>query len=390
MRKYSGATGLRPVPNIPATFVPTSSPHFVAALRDRGQDYSHGRASVYKGPTAAHTTKKHSTIFQSHLPVIQVTTEEIDGRSDYVQRKESSSGSPAWTGAGLNREGDREGYNTASDETERQRKTSVKGRGVVLGETPLGKDVIFQRKISNTAAPKVDEIEEKERLLMKYSPFNNVPLSGNSRNRMKNMYFSRYNTQTDAGKSINAGPSRSKGSRANELESNWNSRGRAQSLNFVPETEIAHIKDKTTNEVFTSKTFPGADPITSNVYSRNRAQSLNFAIQASGGSAGYGKTRSGKDKTTGLYEIIEEKGRKQSPTFLPGSNNLQIESVVKTNNLSASLFLHPQKTAMRYTFEGNLSPARDNVGLTPTRKISQDRNAFLTFPTLRAKSWTEN
>lgn len=139
MRKYSGATGLRPVPNIPATFVPTSSPHFVAALRDRGQDYSHGRASVYKGPTAAHTTKKHSTIFQSHLPVIQVTTEEIDGRSDYVQRKESSSGSPAWTGAGLNREGDREGYNTASDETERQEKLPLREEELYWARPRLGK-----------------------------------------------------------------------------------------------------------------------------------------------------------------------------------------------------------------------------------------------------------
>lgn len=38
---------------------------------------------------------------------------------------------------------------------------------VLVGETPLGRDVLFRRKISNTTAPKIDKSEEKERLLLK-------------------------------------------------------------------------------------------------------------------------------------------------------------------------------------------------------------------------------
>lgn len=169
MRKYSGATGLKAVPNVPSTFVPRSSPHFVAALSGKEQDQQQRKTSVYKNHTAplGHPAKKHSTtIFRSNLPMIQVTMEEAEDRSRYVQRKVSSSTSHDWTRA------DQDSFETARSNTsisnaeQRQRKISVKER-VLVGETPLGRDVLFRRKISNTTAPKIDKSEEKERLLLK-------------------------------------------------------------------------------------------------------------------------------------------------------------------------------------------------------------------------------
>lgn len=90
MRKYSGATGLKAVPNVPSTFVPRSSPHFVAALSGKEQDQQQRKTSVYKNHTASlgHPAKKHSTtIFRSNLPMIQVTMEEAEDRSRPVCSK---------------------------------------------------------------------------------------------------------------------------------------------------------------------------------------------------------------------------------------------------------------------------------------------------------------
>ena len=393
MRKYSGATGLKAVPNIPNTFVPRSSPHFVAALSGKGHEQPQRKTSVYKNPTPALTqpAKKHSIIFRSQLPMIQVTAEGAEDRSWHVQRKVSSSNSPLGTRAGLNSFDNNEGNASAPNATKRQRKTSVKGRGVVLGETPLGKDVLFRRKISNTAAPKVDKAEEKERLLLKYTPLNNNAAQTNTcKRRMKNMYFSRHNIQTDSGKSNNVFPSLSKRSGGDELDANCTARSRTQSLNFAPKSDVTHMKEKTTKEVLTSKTFPG-DPGTSDVYSRSRTQSLNFVIQRSAeSSAESAKTRAMKDKTKEFFEIIEEKSRKQNPTLELERNNLLFKPGVKTNHLSATLFLRPQKEVMDNVFDGLLTPTRDQVSMTPSRKVSHDRNAFLAFPYLRGNSWIEN
>ena len=392
MRKYSGATGLKAVPNVPSTFVPRSSPHFVAALSGKGQDQQQRKTSVYKNHTAplGHPAKKHSTIFRSHLPMIQVTMEEAEDRSRFVQRKVSSSTSHDWTRA------ERDSFETTRSNTSasnvelRQRKISVKER-VLVGETPLGRDVLFRRKISNTTAPKIDKSEEKERLLLKYTTLNNVPLSSNSKSRMKNTYFSRYNVQTNAGKSVNVFSSLSKGSGPREFDVNWKARGRTQSLNFVPKsTDSMQVKGRTTNEVFTPRTFQG-DPINSNVFSRGRAQSLNFVSHGSESSAGSVKTRVINDKSKLLYEIVEERGHRESSTCVSENNILQAKPFSKT----ATLFLQPHReeadNSFEFDHEGKLTPSRgDKTVIKSSRKDSQDRNAFLTFPSLRAKSWTEN
>ena len=213
MRKYgSGATEIKAVPNIPSTFVPKSSPHFVAALGGKGQDHPQRKTSIYRSAATATPPKKHSTVFRSNLPIIQVTMEEVEEKSRHVQKKVSlvsplSTGS-SWTRVGPSSSKTSERYReTASNPTEKQRKTSVKKR-VLLGETPLGKDMLFRKKISNTAAtPKITEAEEKERLLMKYTLLNNAPVSGHSnKKQLKSTYFSRYKIPTDAGKSGNFSP----------------------------------------------------------------------------------------------------------------------------------------------------------------------------------------
>lgn len=303
----------------------------------------------------------------------------------------SSSTSHDWTRA------DQDSFETTRSNTsisnaeQRQRKISVKER-VLVGETPLGRDVLFRRKISNTTAPKIDKSEEKERLLLKYTTLNNVPLSSNSKSRMKTrtlvdvMY-----RQTCMGKSVNVFPSRSKGSTPREFDVNWKARGRTESLNFVPKsTDTMQVKERTANEVFTSRTFQG-DPINSNVFSRGRAQSLNFVPHGSESSARSVKTRMINDKSKLLYEIVEERGHRESSTCVSENNNLQAKPFAK----SAALFLQPHReeadNSFEFDHEGKLSSSRGDKTVTkPSRKDSQDRNAFLTFPSLRAKSWPEN
>lgn len=385
IRKYSASTGLKAVPTVPSTFVARSSPHFMAALSDKGQDHRQRKTSVYK--TAATSPnpapKKHSTLYRSqNLPMIHVTMEELEERSGHTvspQRKISSSNGPLWARGGLNTTDTNEKYSTASNSpATRQRKisSSLKKRESVLGETPLGRDRIFLRKVSNTTAPppkKVNEAEEKARLLMKYS-LNNTKLNNDGKNRMKNTYFSRYNIETA---SVLKG----------NLNNNWMARGRTQSLNFVPKGEIAQIKTKTVDKIFTSRSFPG-DPTTNNVFARDRAQSLNLVLRGSGSV----KTKTLNERQGGLYEIMEEK-RKQSPpaVTVAAESNLQAEPLAKlTNQLSlGSLFLYPAQK-VDYNLDNKLTPTRDNVYSAPFRKDSQDRNAFLRFPNLRTKSGTES
>lgn len=376
MRKYSASTGLKAVPSIPSTFVARSSPHFMAALSAKpGQDQR--KTSVYKtAVTSPNPSRKQSTFFQTNLPMIHVTMEGVEERSVHPgspQRKVSSSNGSFWTRGGLNAVDKNEKFSSALNATERQRKISVKKGASVLGETPLGRDLIFRRKISNTTAPpkKVNKAEEKEKLLMKYSLLDNAKLNNDSKRRMKTTYFSRYNIETT---------SQPKGN----LDSNWTVRGRTQSLNFVPKDEVTSIKEKATNKIFTSRTFPG-ESMTDHVFARDRAQSLNLVLRGSGS----GKTRTLNERQKELYEIMEEK-RKQSPPAITVSakSNLQSEPVVKTNQLQGSLFLYLQKED--YKLDNKISPTRDNVHTAPFRKDSQDRNAFLTFPSLRAKTWTES
>ena len=290
----------------------------------------------------------------------------------------SSSTSYNWTSAGRG-SFETTGSNTAASNAEqRQRKISVKER-VLVGETPLGRDVIFRRKISNTTAPKIDKGEEKERLLLKYTILNNVPPSGNSKSRMKNTYFSRYNVQKNVGKSVKVLPSLSKGSRIREFGANWTARGRTQSLDFVPKsTDTTQNKEITANgEVFMLKTFQGNSK-NSDVFSRGRVQSLNFVPHGSGSSAGSVRTRVINDKSKLLYEIVEERGHREIPTCVSENNNLQVKPFTKT----ATLFLQPHKEEADNSFdfdhEGKLSTTRgDKLGIKPSRKDSQDRNAFL-------------
>ncbi|KAL9985407.1 hypothetical protein ACROYT_G007812 [Oculina patagonica] len=375
MRKYSASTGLKAVPSIPSTFVARSSPHFMAALSAKpGQD--HRKTSVYKTfASSPNPPRKHSTILRTNLPMIHVTMdgmEERSGNSGSPQRKVSSSNGPHWARGGFNAVDKNEKFSSSSNATERQRKISVKKGASVLGETPLGRDLIFRRKISNTNTPpkKANKAEEKEKLLMKYSLLDNAKLNNDSKKRMKTTYFSRYNIETSPLPKGN-------------LDSNWTARGRTQSLNFVPKSEGTSIKEKTTDKIFTSRTFPG-ESTTHHVFARDRAQSLNLVLRGSGS----GKTRALNERQRDLYEIMEEK-RKQTPPAITVSakSNLQAEPVVKTNQLQGSLFLYSQKED--YKLDNKLSPTRENVHTAPYRKDSQDRSAFLTFPSLRAKTWTD-
>lgn len=198
---------MKAVPNIPTTFVPRGSPHFVAALSGRGQEYPLRKTSVYKNALSTNQLKKHSTVCRPNLPIIQVTMEEKEGRDAWnVQRKLSSSFAPTRVELGSLEISER--CNTASQANEKQRKTSVKER-IVVGETPLGKDVLFRRKISNSATPKITKAEEKERLLMKYTPLNNETMNVGQYNKkqIKNLYFSRYNISMEVRKTAEVLPS---------------------------------------------------------------------------------------------------------------------------------------------------------------------------------------
>ena len=282
MRKYSGSTGLKAVPNIPSMFVPRSSPHFVAALcSGKGQQQPQRKpASVHQNPTSSliHPPKKHSMSCSSNLPMIQVTMEDSE------EIKVSSSASPSKTRAGPNLFDTRQSDTAASSANDRLRKISVKER-VVLGDTPLGRDLIFRRKISNTSTPKTDKDEEKKRLLLKYTTLNNVPLSGNNSTKtMKNTYSSKNNVQAEV-RGINTGVFRSlsKANRAKVSDTNCTARGRTQSLNFQPN---AQVKGKTT--------FAGDQVIS---YARSRAQSLTFVPNGSKSGNGSSGARVINDKT---------------------------------------------------------------------------------------------
>ena len=382
MRKYSGSTGLKVVPGVPSTFIARSSPHFMAALSGKpGQDPR--KTSVYKmAVTSSNVPRKPSTIFQTNLPMIHVTAmDEVEQRNAHSespqrkfssQRKISSSYGPFWTRGGVSVFDKNEGHSSTSNTKERQRKISVKKGASVLGETPHGKDLIFRRKISSTATPakKVNKAEEKEKLLTKYSLLENAKLNNDSKRRMRKTYFSRYDIETSL---LQKG----------HKDSNRTARDRAQSLNFVPKGEGTLNKEKTKNKIFTPRLFPGV-PMTDNVFARDRAQSLNLVLRGSGS----GKTRAMNDKKRGLYEITEVKQDLSPPqSALSAESNLQVESVVKTNQLQGPLLLCPEKDD--YKLDNKLSPTRDNVHTAPSRKVSQDRNAFLTFPSLRAKPSVE-
>lgn len=376
MRKYSESTGLKAVPSIPSTFVARSSPHFMAALN--GKEQNQRKTSVYKATaTSPNPLRKHSTLFRSaNLPMIHVTMDEMEERkrhSGSPQRKVSSSYDPPRARGGMNAIDSNEKYSSASNTTERP-KMSVTKRASVLGETPLGRDLIFRRKISNTTSPpkKLDKAEEKEKLLMKYALLDNALLNNDGKKRTKTTYCSRSNTDT---------ASLPKGN----LNSNWTARGRTQSLNFVPKIEAASIKEKTKNKIFTSRSFPGGST-TDNVFTRDRAQSLNIVLHGSGSV----KTRALNERTRGLCEIVEEKRKQTSPvSTITTKSNLQAEPVVKTNRLQDSLFVYPQ-LKVDCKLDKKLSPTRESVYTAPFRKESQNKNAFLTFPSLRAKSRTES
>ena len=373
MRKYSGATGLKAVPNIPTTFVPRGSPHFVAALSGKGQDYSLRKTSVYKNDPYTNQLKKHSTVCRPNLPIIQVTMGEKEDRDAWnVQRKVSSSFAPTRVELGSLEISER--CNTASQANEKQRKTSAKER-IVVGETPLGKDVLFRRKISNTATPKITKAEEKERLLMKYTPLNNETMNVGQYNKkqIKNLYFSRYNISMEVTKTAEVLPSLSKESKTRgTILSDWIARGRTQSLNFDSGKAEAR-----------KKAFRG-DP-SADANSRDRAQSLNFEIRRYESTAGSTKIRQPKDRKKGLRDITRELRKQNSPHDTAETK----ESAIKVNGLPSSLLVpFSQSAIVVNTFEGKLSPVRDKLHIKPSRKESQDRNAFLTFPSLRGTSWT--
>ena len=373
MRKYSGATGLKAVANIPTTFVPRGSPHFVAALSGRGQEYPLRKTSVYKNAPSTNQLKKHSTVCRPNLPIIQVTMEEKEGRDAWnVQRKVSSSFASTRVELGSLEISER--CNTASQANEKKRKTSVKER-IVVGETPLGKDVLFRRKISNTVTPKITKAEEKERLLMKYTPLNNETMNVGQYNKkqIKKMYFSRYNISMEVRKTAEVLPSLSKESKTRgTILSDWIARGRTQSLNFDSGKAEAR-----------KKAFRG-DP-SADANSRDRAQSLNFEIRRCESSAGSTKIRQPKDRKKGLHDITRELKKQNSPHDTAETK----ESAIKHNVLPSSLLVpFSQSAIVVNTFEGKLSPVRDKLDIKPSRKESQDRNAFLTFPSLRGTSWT--
>ena len=377
MREYSESTGLKAVLTIPSTFAARSSPHFMAALCEKEQNQR--KTSAYKGTTSSpNLERKHSTLFNSaNLPVIHVTMEEVEERklhSGSPQRMVSSSYNPSWARGGMKAIDTNERYSSISDTTERPKMSERKGESV-LGETPLGRDLIFRRKISNITSPakKLDKAEEKEKLLMKYALLDNTLLNNDGKKQTKTTYFNGYNIDS---------ASLPKGN----MNSNGTARGRTQSLNFVPKLEATSIKEKTKNKIFASRTFQGGST-TNNVFTRDRAQSLNIVLQG-GGSI---KTKAMNERRRGLGEIMEEKRKRNSSPLSTGTadSNLQADPVAKTNKLQDSLFVYPQ-LKVDSKLGNNLSPTRDSVNTAPFRKGSKDRNAFLTFPSLRAKSWTES
>ena len=374
MRKYSESTGLTAVPTIPSTLVARSSPHFMAALS--GKEQNRRKTSVYKATASSpNPPRKHSSLSRStNLPMIHVTMEEVEERkrrsAGSPQRKVSSSYNPSWAHGGMKAVDSTEKYCSASNTTERPKISGKKGASV-LGETPLGRDLIFRRKISNTTSPpkKVDKTAEKEKLLMKYALLNDTLLNNDDKKRTKTNYFSNYNIDS---------ASLPKGN----LNSNWTSRGRTQSLNFVPNIDAAIIKGKPKKQNFASRTFLGGST-TENVFRRDRAQSLNIVLNGSGSV----KAKSMNKRTSGLCEIMEENIKQNRSRLISGAteSNLQVDPVSKTNKRQDSLFFYPQ-----LKMDKKLSPTRESVHMAPFRKDSQDRNAFLTFPSLRAKTSTES
>ncbi|CAH3103863.1 unnamed protein product [Pocillopora meandrina] len=373
MRKYSGATGLKTLPIVPSTFVARSSPHFMAALSGKTQDHAPRKISTYKkSPASPYVSKKKSSamFIPSHLPMIHVTAmeevaEDRDGKSTSPQRKVSSNGSPCARGVKTTDTNEKHSVVSKSS-TGRQRKISnTKPKASVLGETPLGRDLIFHRKISNTAAPtvmKVDEAEEKQRLLTKYA-LNNVTLyNDNRKRRIKNTYFSRYNVNGN-------------------LEANVPARRRTQSLNCVAKGDQGRVN--TADKFFTPRVIQ--DESANSIFGRVRAQSLNIVPCGSEPV----RTRPSHNRNEGLREIVELKGQRSpiEDAAVTADSGLQVELVTDANQRPASQY--PQrKDSNEYN---RLSVKRDylHTAAAPLRKDSQDRNTFLTFPDLRAKSWIE-
>ena len=371
MRENSESTGLKPFPSTPSTFAARSSPHFMAALCDKAEQ-SQRETSVYKATTSSpNPPRKQSTLFHSeNLPVIHVTMEEVEERkrhSGLPQRKISPSYDPSWARGGMKDIDTNEWHSSTSNTTERPKMSERKGASV-LGETPLGRDLIFRRQTSPTKT--MDKAEEKEKLLRKYALFDNTLLNNGGKKQTKTAYFNRCNIDS---------ASLPKGN----MNSTWPTRGRTQSLNFVPKLEALSIKEKTKNKIFASRTIPGGST-TNNVFTRDRAQSLNIVLQGSGSI----KTKAMGERTRGLYGIMEEKRKQTSSPLSTGTaeSNLQTDSVAKVNKLQDT---YPQ-VKVDSKLGNRLSPTRDSVHKAPFRKESKDRNAFLIFPSLRAKSWTES
>lgn len=369
MRKYSGSTDLKAVP----TFAARSSPHFMAALS--GKEQNQRKTSVYKATTPSpNPPAKHST-YSTNLPMIHVTMEEVGERkrqSGSPQREVSSSYDSPFARGGMKAIDTNGKYSSTSNTTERPKLSGRKGESV-LGDTPLGRDLIFRRKISNTTSPpkKLDKAEEKEKLLMKYAVLESTLLNNDGKKRTKTTYLSGYNIDSSPPK-VN-------------MNSNWTSRGRTQSLNFVPKFGAAIVKEKPKNKTVAPRTFP-VGSTKDNVFARDRAQSLNIVLQGSESV----KKRAMNERTRGLREIMEEK-RKQSISPLnsgTAESKLQAAPVIKTNKLQDSLFVYPQPK-VDYKLD-KLSPARNSAYTAPFRKVSQDKNTLLTFPSLRAKSWKES
>lgn len=370
MRKYSGSTGLKAVP----TFAARSSPHFMAALI--GKEQNQRKTSVYKATTPSpNPPAKHST-YSTNLPMIHVTMEEVGERkrqSGSPQREVSSSYDSPFARGGMKAIDTNGKYSSTSNTAERPKMSGRKGESV-LGDTPLGRDLIFRRKISNTTSPpkKLDKAEEKEKLLMKYAVLESTLLNNDGKKRTKTTYLSGYNIDSSPPK-VN-------------MNSNWTSRGRTQSLNFVPKFEAAIVKEKPKNKAVAPRMFP-VGSTKDNVFARDRAQSLNIVLQGSESV----KKRAMNERTRGLREIMEEK-RKQSISPLnsgTSESKLQAAPVIKTNKLQDSLFVYPQPK-VDYKLDNKLSPARNSAYTAPFRKVSQDKNTLLTFPSLRAKSWKES
>lgn len=98
-----------------------------------------------------------------------------------------------------------------------------------------------------------------------------------------------------------------------------------------------------------------------------------------------------EERTRGLCEIMEEKRKQNTSPLSTGTaeSNLQADPVAKTNKLQDSLFVYPQRK-VDSKLGNRLSPTRDGVYTASFRKECKDRNAFLNFPTLRSKPWTES